>query len=160
MDSKDIEQLLKRYWQCETSLEEEACLRAYFNKEEIPRHLLRYKDLFVYQQLQQKENLGDDFDARVLAAVEVPTVKAKRITLIARFMPLFKAAAVVAVVVSLGNIMQHSFFADTKEVAVADTIGNQISAPSVALSGEGVTTHEQQLMDSLRRMEEKTEVAE
>ncbi len=69
----------------------------------FPRHLLRYKDLFVYQQLQQEVHLGEDFDARVLAEVEVPVVKAKRMTLTARFMPLFKAAAVVAVVLSYGE---------------------------------------------------------
>ena len=78
MDSKYIEQLLERYWQCETSLEEEACLRAFFSGNDVPGHLLRYKDLFVYQQLQQEVHLGEDFDARVLAEVEVPVVKAKR----------------------------------------------------------------------------------
>ena len=53
MDCKYIEQLLERYWQCETSLEEEAQLRAFFNGSDVPEHLLRYKDLFVSQQLQQ-----------------------------------------------------------------------------------------------------------
>ena len=54
MDYKDIEQLLERYWQCETSVEEEATLRDFFAKEEVPAHLLRYKNLFVYQQVQQE----------------------------------------------------------------------------------------------------------
>lgn len=160
MDFKYIEQLLERYWQCETSLEEEAQLRAFFSGGNVPRHLLRYKDLFVYQQLQQEEHLGEDFDARVLAQIEVPVVKAKRLTLAARLMPLFKAAAVVAVVLSLGNTMQHSFFADVKEVAAADTIGKQISAPSVALSVEKVATREKQLLDSLRRVEKEIEIQE
>ena len=160
MDFKYIEQLLERYWRCETSLEEEAQLRAFFTKEEIPEHLLRYKDLFVYQQVQQEEHLGADFDARVLAEIEVPVVKAKRMTLTARFMPLFKAAAVVAVVLSLGNVMQHSFFADVKEVAAADTIGKQISAPSVALSGDITVTHEKQILDRLHRVNKGKEVKE
>lgn len=160
MDFKYIEQLLERYWQCETSLEEEAQLRAFFAGNDVPEHLLRYKDLFVYQQLQQEEHLGEDFDARVLAKIEAPVVKAKRLTLTARFMPLFKAAAVVAVVLSLGNAMQHSFFADVKEVAAADTIGKQISAPSVALSGDVTVTHEQQILDSLQRVEKSKEIKE
>ena len=155
MDCKYIEQLLERYWQCETSLEEEAQLRAFFNGSDVPEHLLRYKDLFVYQQLQQEEQLSEDFDARVLAEIEVPVVKARRMTLIARFMPLFKAAVVVAVVLSLGNVMQHSFFSDVKEVAAVDTIGKQISAPSVALSGDINVTHEKQIMDSLKRVEKE-----
>lgn len=160
MDFKYIEQLLERYWQCETSLEEETQLRAFFARNDVPEHLLRYKDLFVYQQLQQEEHLGEDFDARVLAKIETPVVKAKRLTLTARFMPLFKAAAVVAVVLSLGNAMQHSFFADVKEVAAADTIGKQISAPSVALSGDVTVTHEQQILDSLQRVEKSKEIKE
>lgn len=158
MDSEYIEQLLERYWKCETSLEEEGQLRIFFNGSNVPEHLLRYKDLFVYQQFQQQEHLGEDFDARVLAEVEAPVVKAKRLTLAARFMPLFKAAAVVAVVLSLGNAMQHSFFSDVKEVVAADTIGKQISAPSVALSEEVTVTHEKQMMDSLRRVEKEIKI--
>ena len=127
MDCKYIEQLLERYWQCETSLEEEAQLRAFFNGSDVPEHLLRYKDLFVYQQLQQEVGL-------------------------------FKAAAVVAVVLSLGNVMQHSFYSDIKEVAAVDTIGKQITAPSVALSGDVTITHEQQILDSLQRVDKKVEL--
>ena len=148
MDFKYIEQLLERYWQCETSLEEEAQLRTFFTEEDVPEHLSRYKDLFVYQQLQQEEHLGADFDARVLAEIEAPVVKARRMTLTARFMPLFKAAAAVAVVLSLGNV---------REVAAADTIGKQISAPSVALSGDRAATHEKQILDSLHRVSKEKE---
>lgn len=155
MDCKYIEQLLERYWHCETSLEEEEQLRTFFTGKDVPAHLLRYKDLFVYQQLQQQVGLGEDFDVRVLAEVEPVVVKARRLTLTARFIPLFKAAALVAVVLSLGNMMQHSFFSDIKEVAAADTIGKQITAPSVALSGDATITHEKQILDSLQRVEKK-----
>ena len=145
MDFKYIEQLLERYWQCDTSLEEEAQLRAFFSRSDVPAHLLRYKDLFVYQQLQQEAGLDEDFDARVLAEVEPPVVKAKRLTLTARLVPMFKAAAAVALVLSLVNVMQHSFYSEVKEVAAADTIGKQITAPSVALSSDMTVTHEPQV---------------
>ena len=56
--------------------------------------------------------------------------------------------------------MQHSFFADVKEVAAADTIGKQISAPSVALSGDITVTHEKQILDSLHRVNKGKEVKE
>lgn len=153
MEYSPIEQLLERYWQCETSLEEEARLRAFFNGDNVPRHLLRYKELFVYQHLQQEEHLGDDFDARVLARVEAPVVKARRLTLRARFMPLLKAAAAVAVLLTLGNLMQHSFFTEERGMTAADTIGNQISTPSVALSADRSTAQEKQLIDSLSQEE-------
>lgn len=162
MDSARIEQLLERYWRCETSLEEEAQLRAFFNSDDVPSHLRRYQSLFVYLQQQETEGLDEAFDARILAQVETPVVKARRLSLTARFMPLFKAAAAVAVILTLGNVMQRSFFADTREVAAADTVSQQISTPSVALS-EDALLHEPPLPDSLnrvKRMEEMEELLE
>ncbi|CUQ11960.1 hypothetical protein [Bacteroides thetaiotaomicron] len=150
MDYKDIEQLLERYWQCETSVEEESVLRDFFSKEEVPAHLLRYKNLFVYQQVQQEVGLGEDFDARILAQVETPIVKAKRLTLTGRFIPLFKAAAVIAIILSLGNVAQHSFSGDDGRVLATDTIGKQVTAPSVALSNE--LKADQALADSLAKI--------
>lgn len=44
----DIEQLLEKYDNAETSLAEEAQIRAYFAKEEVPAHLESYKLLFQY----------------------------------------------------------------------------------------------------------------
>ena len=101
-----------------------------------------------------------DNTPKYLRRSKVPVVKARRLTLTARFLPLFKAAAVVAVVLSLGNVMQHSFFSDVKEVAAADTIGKQISAPSVALSGDASVAHEKQIIDSLRRVDKEQEIKE
>ena len=150
MDYKNIEQLLERYWQCETSVEEESILRDFFSNEDVPAHLLRYKNLFVYQQVQKEVGLGDDFDARILAEVETPVVKAKRLTLVGRFVPLFKAAAVIAIFLSLGNVMQHSFIGDDGRMLATDTIGKQVTAPSVALSND--TKAEQALADSLTKV--------
>ena len=53
MDYKYIEQLLERYWQGETSLQEEAILRSFFSQPDIPESLQQYQALFVCQQ--QKE---------------------------------------------------------------------------------------------------------
>lgn len=156
MDYKDIEQLLERYWQCETSIEEEAALRNFFLKEDVPAHLLRYKNLFVYQQVQQELGLGEDFDVRILAEVEPTVVKAKRLTLTGRFIPLFKAAAVIAIILSLGNVAQHSFSGDDGSVLAMDTIGKQVTAPSVAISND--MKAEQVLADSLARINHKVQV--
>lgn len=93
MDYKYIEQLLERYWNCETSVEEEQILRIFFQQKELPAHLRRYRSLFTYQKEAGEMKLGEDFDKRVLAEIERPVVKARRLTLHTRFMPLFKAAA-------------------------------------------------------------------
>lgn len=160
MDYKYIEQLLERYWQCETSLEEESQLRAFFSKEEVPAHLLPYKDLFVYQLVQRETGLGEDFDARILAQIERPVVKAKRLTWTGRFMPLLKAAAVVALMLSLGNVAQHTFFAndalDYNYDAYTDTYDDpevaykQVSSALMILS-EGINkSQDRNLADSVR----------
>lgn len=106
MDYKYIEQLLERYWQCETTLQEEAILRAFFSQDaqEIPENIRKYRDLFA-PQAEHEEPLGEDFDARVLEMIgEAP--KAKTVTLTSRLMPLFRAAAIVAIVLTLGNAAQ------------------------------------------------------
>ena len=105
MDYKYIEQLLERYWRCETSLQEEEILRLFFSQEEVPADLLPYKDLFVYGQKQKEADvLGDDFDQKILEKVnEDHPVKARTITMRKRLMPLFKAAAIVAILLTLQN---------------------------------------------------------
>ena len=65
MDYKYIEQLLERYWETETSLQEETILRTFFSQPDIPENLRKYQSLFVCEQ-QREEVLGEDFDARIL----------------------------------------------------------------------------------------------
>ena len=107
MDYKYIEQLLERYWEGETTLQEESILRTFFSQpdsQEIPENLRKYQALFRYE-LQKEEPLGEDFDARILEQIgEAPV--AKTVSLKDRLMPLFKAAAIVAIVLTLGNAAQ------------------------------------------------------
>ena len=87
MDYKYIEQLLENYWNCETSTEEEQILRSFFSQKDVPVHLLKYKELFAYEQASSKEELGEDFDSRVLDIIEKPAVKAKVVTFRERIAP-------------------------------------------------------------------------
>ena len=103
MDYKYIEQLLERYWQGVTTLQEEAILRAFFCQPDIPEHLQKYQPLFA---LEKEEVLGDDFDARILEMIGEEEPKAKIVNLTSRLMPLFKAAAIVAIILTLGNAAQ------------------------------------------------------
>lgn len=111
MDYKYIEQLLERYWAAETTLEEEGILRAFFSQKDIPAELEQYRALFTYEAEEVgAQHLGDDFDARILAMIEEEsqtTVKAREISLKQRLMPLFKAAAVVAIILTIGGAMQR-----------------------------------------------------
>ena len=146
MDSKQAEKLLERYWACETTLEEEAQLRRYFSEEEVHSSLQPYRTLFVYQQQQSEAGLSADFDARVLAEIaDAPVVKARRVTLITRLMPMLKAAAAIALLLLMGNLLKQSFTAGQRDIIPTDTIGNQISVPSVALTDEAAIAEKDSL---------------
>lgn len=118
MDYRYIEQLLERYWQCETTAEEESILRTFFSQRNLPESLARYRNLFVYVGEEAKETLPASFDSRLLAAAGIDAeqparpatpVKARRITLSHRLRPLYRAAAMIAVVMVVGIAAQRSF---------------------------------------------------
>lgn len=137
MDYKYIEQLLERYWACETSVEEEQILRSFFKQKDIPVHLLSYKPLFIYQEEEKKVGLGEEFDQRILAEIERPVVKARHLTLHSRFMPLFKAAAVVAFLFLVGGVVKHSVNGDKPGVVyVYDEYKKQQNDPQVAYESD------------------------
>lgn len=136
MDYKYIEQLLERYWNCETSLEEENILRTFFSQKDVPASLLAYRDIFAYEQsATTTEVLDDDFDSRLLALVDEPQpVKARTISLTQRLAPLFKAAAVVAILLTLGNAAQVPFAADNDATGNTAGIQKPHEGPAVAMS--------------------------
>lgn len=110
MDYKYIEQLLERYWNGETTLEEEQILHSFFAQEELPEHLLNYKSLFVYPKMQcETERLGEDFDEKVLRAIHAPVVKAEPLTALSRFSGLWKSAAAVAILCVLSGLGRQVF---------------------------------------------------
>lgn len=107
MDYKYIEQLLERYWNAETTLEEESILRTFFRQEHIPAEMEPLRALFADEASNQ--TLDDDFDARMLRMIAdnaTSAVKAREVTLTQRLLPLFKAAAVVAIILTLGGALQ------------------------------------------------------
>ena len=115
MDYNYIEQLLERYWECETNLEEEHILRTFFGQSDIPEHLRQYAPLFEYQQQESQMHLPDDFDQRILRLVEQETdvqpvakTKVRVIGLRRRLAPLFSAAASVALFVMVGLAVEHA----------------------------------------------------
>ena len=150
MNAQQIEQLLQRYWDAETTVDEERQLRQFFNGNDVPQHLMRYKDLFVYEEFIQEEQLSKDFDERLLKRIELPVVKAKSISILSRLAPIAKAAAAVAMLLALGNLAERTLLQDYHQMAVNDTIGQQITSPSMAL-GDDAESGELQTKDSLSR---------
>lgn len=87
MDSNQINELLEKYWNCETSLEEEQALRTYFNEEDIPESLKSTAALFHYFEREKTKSLDKSFDenlkGRFRDSHKVRTLPLKRIMRIA-----------------------------------------------------------------------------
>lgn len=113
MDYKYIEQLLDRYWECQTTLEEEAILRSFFAQEDIPASLLPYQDLFIAEEQMAHEHLSEDFDQRLMERIGMvdkkPAPETQVISIAQRLAPLWRAAAIVAVVLTIGMAAQQGF---------------------------------------------------
>lgn len=151
MDYKYISQLLDRYWEGNTSLEEEQILRSFFSQICVPEELQKYRSLFVYEQTEKKTcTLGDDFDERLLAMVEEPTaVKAHRVTLSQRFRPLFKAAAMVAIVLALSQAAQFSFEQTSDgSIATDNTSASFLQHPT---HGSSVALNDSAIIDTVKK---------
>lgn len=64
MDSEKIDDLLKRYWSCETTVAEEQQLQAYFSEGKFPEHLQDTASLFRYFGEHRKKSIPDaSFDS-------------------------------------------------------------------------------------------------
>ena len=136
MDYKYIEQLLERYWKCETTLEEEEILRMFFSQKEVPADLLPFRDVFVYENNEKKQQvLGDDFDQKLMEMIDEPAhVKARVVTMAHRLTPLFKAAAVVAIFLTLGNAAQVAFNNEEQPATETASAHRMVKGLSVAMN--------------------------
>ena len=66
MDSEKINELLSKYWNCETTLEEERQLQVYFRNSQVPESLKETASLFQYFEEERKKNITDiAFDSQV-----------------------------------------------------------------------------------------------
>lgn len=153
MDYKYIEQLLSRYFEATATLKEEQILKAFFaqDDDEVPASLRHYKSLFTA--LEPTDVLGQDFDDRILSLIgqeetiaeseEEPVVsKARVISLSERLRPLLRAAAVVAVILTLSTAVNQSFRDDnvwTDEDQIARYQDEMRKAAIAAATADSVT---------------------
>jgi hypothetical protein len=99
MESNKIQELLERYWKAETTLEEEAQLRSYFSKSDVPEQLRETASLFLYFEQNKKKELADDaFNMEVLSEVK-RSKKGKIISLVYNSMRIAAGIAVLAIAV-------------------------------------------------------------
>lgn len=103
-----IEQLLERYWDGNTTLEEERILKSFFSQNDVPETLRPYADYFNCLAEDAEMRVSDDFDKRfenIIAEEEADDMKTKaiKVTFRHRIMPFLQAAAAVAVILTVGG---------------------------------------------------------
>ena len=134
MDYKYIEQLLERYWECQTTLEEEAILRNFFRQEDVPASLLPYRQFFNEQDEMAEEHLGKDFADKMLRLIgeETPVhvCKARRLTFMRRLRPFYRAAGLIAILLTIGNAA-HQSFSEDEDIADSQQMAESIAADSL-----------------------------
>lgn len=129
MDSNKIEALLNKYWECETSLEEEQQLRDYFKQSNIPEQLKEAASLFRYFELQKKKSLNDvSFDSQVLAKTR-PAGKGVMMKVVYNAMRIAAGLLVVVMAVWFIRDRVRSTETDVATTEVVDTYDD----PKIAL---------------------------
>ncbi len=75
MDYNKITNLIDRYWNGETSLDEEQEIRSFFRSQcFLPPHLEQHRKWFIGIDDLTRITLGEDFDNRILAEIEKHSV--------------------------------------------------------------------------------------
>lgn len=98
MTTEQINILLEKYWNCETSISEEQELQDYFSGNEVSEEFRQYIPLFAYKDDFQNARLSDDFDKKLEKAIR----EDKKYITVRIFAPLLRAAASVLLILGLG----------------------------------------------------------
>ena len=121
MESVKIRELVEKYWEGDTTLEEEEQLRVYFNKEEAPADLKKEAVLFrYYQSHTQFRTLDERFDNTLTQRIERKEAKQRWLT----FQPVLRIAAAIVLVVLATVLFKAEWnnpATETSPVAVEDT---------------------------------------
>jgi hypothetical protein len=116
MDFNNMEELLKKYWNCETTLEEEKQLREFFGANHIPDQLKDTAALFRYFEEAKKKSLNDvAFEGQVLRKVNPSRGKVAKL-----IYNTMRIAAGLAVVIAATWFIRNEI-RDTTPQAVVDT---------------------------------------
>ncbi|MEM6841631.1 MAG: hypothetical protein AAF632_05360 [Bacteroidota bacterium] len=118
MESTTIRELVEKYWNGETSLEEEAQLQQYFSQEEAPADLKKEAALFRYYQSNTRfRTLDERFDEQLTQRIERKQSRQRWLT----YQPLLRIAAAIVFVVLAAILFRTEWMGETNSVAVKDT---------------------------------------
>jgi hypothetical protein len=130
MDDQMIRQLLDRYFEGETSLQEEQQLRRAFQKENLPVDLQPFRPLFQYFEHERESRLDQSFEDRLLEQIEeAPSAKIRRLPM--RIWAV-RIAAAVALALGVFWLYQPNAYKEQQEVASIDWSKYEVDNPEQA----------------------------
>lgn len=97
MSHKEITQLLDRYFEGETTLQEEAQLRTFFNRKDVPESLRSYQPMFQFFEAERNVKLDDVFEERLLQQLEQQTQPRLQV----RYLRVWMASAAAILLIAL-----------------------------------------------------------
>ncbi|HET9487696.1 MAG TPA: hypothetical protein VFO54_09685 [Chryseosolibacter sp.] len=125
MDSEKIDGLLNKYWNCETSLEEEQQLKSYFRNSAIPEQYKETAALFRHFEEQKEKSLTDaSFDRGVIRKIQA-SKKGKVSILLYNSMRI--AAGIIVLVLAVWLVRM-----EVRETIRTEEIADTYSDPKVA----------------------------
>ena len=117
MEFNNINQLLDKYWEGETSLQEEETLKQYFQNGKVAQEHRQFQALFQFFKEEQDVMISDDFEKRLLQKIEnEPQAKVRKL----KWMSSIRTIAAVGIIL-LGSLFIFNQINKTKAVdPVAD----------------------------------------
>lgn len=117
METEQIDKLLGKYWNCETSLEEEQLLHRFFSENDVPDKYIDVAPLFHYKNKAQEEKLSASFEEKLKEQIEE---RQKKYITIKLFATALKIAGMIALILTVGfsgliwmNSTDKQHFAET-----------------------------------------------
>lgn len=118
MDYNKIKTLLEKYWNCETTLEEESFLREHLSSNNVPDDLKEVSSLFEYYKSQSGIKVSKGFEEKVLNEIESKDKKVKQ-----RYLHLYYKVAAAAILILFFVTIHQRYIAvrEKATVLVQDT---------------------------------------
>ncbi len=161
MDSKQLEQLLEKYWNTETSLEEEKQLRDFFRGETIPEQFKETAELFRYFDHQKKVQLNEpSFDGDVARKINATRPAAKTVKMYYNYA---RIAAGVAVVIAatyfVGQEVRKSYPAEVTDTYSDPKLAFEETKKALMMlsKGFGKARHETEKIKMFNEAEQKVQ---
>lgn len=130
MAYNNIEALLEKYWEGETSLAEEQTLRDYFNSGNVDPKFAEVAPMFQFFKATEGNKLPDDFEAKLIAKLETEQEKTSTTFLVkpkqeAKHLRLFtriaSVAALLAIAIGVGLFTMQPKGLEKEQLAWEDT---------------------------------------